>query len=122
MAPKDTYNISQATAQWLLQFCTKLVRLGIGQNWKPIGQETLDPSNGYIDGIHQDPNLPPHIKDWIGGLLIVCKTIAGIIAYQYQPEEVPPLLDRINDIDYGVAGFDDFTEIPDIDNLEMINK
>lgn len=98
--PRDEYKISQATAQWLLQFCTKLIRLGTGQDWKPIGQEHYyQVRPGYMDGIDKDPNMPQHVKSWIGGLIIVCKTIAGIIAYQYQPEEVPMILDNDKDLD-----------------------
>ena len=119
--PKDEYRISQATAQWLLQFCTKLVRLGTGTEWQPLFMERFDQvRKGYIDGIAEDEHLPLHIKHWIGGLMQVCKTIAGIIAYQYEPEELPKIVNAVNEVvDFGVAGFDD--EVPDMTGMDDLS-
>ena len=118
--PKDSYQISQTTAKWLIQFCTKLIRMGTGINWKPILMENMEEpigEPGYYNCMKADGHLPRYIVDWVGGLMIVAKTIAGILAYQYEPEEVPPMLTGIDEIDPGLIGNDmiKMDYVPDID-------
>lgn len=115
--------LSENTAKWLLQFGTRLVREGFGTNWMPIfGNSPLGERQEYahFEAIQRDPDMPTAIKTWIAGLMMVAKTVASMIAFQYEPQEIPPMLENINEVDFEVDGYEaDNLPLADITNMNF---
>lgn len=109
------FQVSQATAEWLLQYCTRLVREAFGTDWMPIFGETplgTTERRGFYDMITADRVMPLNVKRWIGGLISVAKVVASMIAFQYEPHEVPPMLNNLNEIDFEIEGYE-VNNLPD---------
>lgn len=111
------FRISKTVAHWLVGLCTKLVQDGTGRNWIPLNQDsTIEESeHQFFDDI-TDQVESPQIREWLNALLIVAKTVAGILAYQIDPMTRQEFLEAREDFNYGLPGFE-----PDdsgMDNIE----
>lgn len=103
-------NMSLTTARWVIGLATTLVRQGLGRDWTPVnpnsGLQPIGPA--MVDSI--EGPLGDKERNWINALLILAKTIAGILAYQVEPDMDHLLISQAEDsaglFDYGLPGFE----------------
>ena len=120
--PQKHFYLTRTAGLWLVNFSTKLVRLATGQDWHPLGMTSLFQTKpGYLDFIGRDKEMPTEIKEWIGGLVIIAKAVAGIIAFQYEPDELIPALEQADETDF-IVGLNSVAEVdlPNLDEIDMV--
>jgi len=90
----DNIELSSSVARWLLKTATQLIQHYYGGTYRPelgILEPPTDPCEVLDDRVPRDDH---ELRYWIGTVIMLCKTVAGILNYQLQPDIDPlPLID-----------------------------
>jgi hypothetical protein len=74
----DTITISKTFAAWLLKTATSLIAEGLGSDYNPLEPDTfISDELGLIDEIPMEDSV---LWNWAHGLIMLCKSLAGVLA------------------------------------------